>query len=67
VKEEEKRWNGKKSFINRMYLDEPNGAVLGINAMLGHDIYFDIENQRIGISATSDCTTTTTTTNTDTT
>jgi len=50
----EEKWEGKKAFVNRIYLTEPSGAVLGVNAMMGHEIYFDIENQRIGF-ADSDC------------
>jgi len=48
-------WKGKKEFTNRVYVDEPNGAILGLNVMLGHDIYFDVQNMRIGI-AKADCT-----------
>jgi len=47
-------WEGRKTFVNRVYLTEPNGAVLGVGAMLGREIYFDVEGKRIGF-ADSDC------------
>lgn len=43
-----------KRWTNRIYVNEAQGAVLGINAMLGHDVLLDWENQRIGI-APADC------------
>ena len=39
-----------KGFYNRLYVDEPVGAVLGANAMFGHDILFDLANHQIGIA-----------------
>jgi Eukaryotic aspartyl protease len=30
------------------YVDESSGGVLGANAMIGHDVYFDVGNLRIG-------------------
>jgi len=48
-------WIDGKKLANRMYLDEPTGCVLGANAMFGHDVLFDIGEQRIGI-ARADCT-----------
>eukprot|EP00934_Nitzschia_sp_Nitz4_P007806 Nitzschia sp. Nitz4//scaffold11_size288233//225650//226696//NITZ4_000805-RA/size288233-processed-gene-0.183-mRNA-1//1//CDS//3329534167//7796//frame0 len=47
-------WQGFKSFANRIYLSEKNGAVLGANAMVGYDILFDIQGHQIGI-APADC------------
>jgi hypothetical protein len=43
-------------YISGIYFDEPDGSnnVLGANIMMQHDIYFDIENSRIGF-AESDC------------
>lgn len=41
-------------FHNRLYVDEPKGAVLGANAMFNHDIVFDITNRMVGI-AKADC------------
>ncbi|GAX24912.1 hypothetical protein FisN_2Lh186 [Fistulifera solaris] len=35
---------------NRIYVDEPEGAVLGINAMMGHDILFDWKRGTVGIA-----------------
>jgi hypothetical protein len=53
-KDERFRWEGKRSFTNRIYLDELNGAVLGANSMIDHHILFDVGNHRIGI-APADC------------
>ncbi len=47
-------WDGEKGWINRIYLDESSGCVLGANAMFGHDILFDIANAQIGV-AEADC------------
>jgi hypothetical protein len=41
-------------YVARFYTDESSGSVLGANAMMGHDIYFDTTNGRIGF-AESDC------------
>jgi hypothetical protein len=41
-------------YVARFYTDENSGSVLGANAMMGHDIYFDTTNGRIGF-AESDC------------
>jgi Xylanase inhibitor N-terminal len=43
-------WSGKRELTNRVYLDEPGGAVLGLNAMMDYDILFDASNDRIGIA-----------------
>lgn len=47
-------WQGTMELTNRIYLDEPEGAVLGANAMFGYDILFDVQNKRIGL-AKADC------------
>jgi len=48
-------WDNKqKKYVARFYTDEGSGSVLGANAMMGHDVYFDIQSQRIGW-AESDC------------
>jgi Xylanase inhibitor N-terminal len=44
-------WQGRRKLTNRVYVDEPMGAVLGLNAMMGHDIYF--ENKRAASRTTS--------------
>jgi len=54
AKDERFRWKGKRSFTNRIYVDELNGAVLGANSMIDHHILFDVGNHRIGI-APADC------------
>jgi len=38
----------------RIYLSESSGGVLGANSMMGHEMFFDVEKRRIGISE-SDC------------
>lgn len=43
-----------KSYSSRVYVDERSGSVLGANTMQSHDVFFDIENKRIGW-AESDC------------
>ena len=45
-------WAGKRRLVNRVYTDEHIGAVLGLNAMMGYDIYF--EGESIGL-ARADC------------
>ncbi|KAL7550499.1 hypothetical protein ACHAWF_013722 [Thalassiosira exigua] len=44
--------NGK--YVPRFYTEESSGSVLGANAMMGHDVYFDIARGRIGF-AESEC------------
>jgi transcription elongation factor Elf1 len=46
-------WHGKRGFISRMYVNEPKGAVLGSNAMMNHELYFDISNRRMGVAKAS--------------
>lgn len=36
------------NYVNRFYVDESSGSVLGANAMMGHDVYFDTLNERVG-------------------
>jgi hypothetical protein len=47
-------WRGKRELTNRIYANEPLGAVLGANAMFGYDILFDTQGQRVGL-ARADC------------
>lgn len=44
--------NGK--YVPRFYTEESSGSVLGANAMMGHNVYFDIARGRIGF-AESNC------------
>jgi len=44
------KWEGRKSLANRVYVEEQDGAVLGANAMFGHDILFDAQEHQIGIA-----------------
>jgi len=44
------QWIGKRGFISRVYVDEPQGVVLGSNAMMDKEIYFDIANRRLGVA-----------------
>jgi hypothetical protein len=41
-------------YVSRFYDSEGSGGVIGANSMMGHDVYFDVENERIGWSE-SDC------------
>jgi hypothetical protein len=50
----QRRKGDTKEWTNRIYVDEPAGAVLGINAMLGHDILFDWQKGLVGV-APADC------------
>jgi len=43
--------NGK--YVPRFYTEESSGSVLGANAMMGHDVYFDIARGRIGFAESS--------------
>ena len=43
-------WEGKRGFTSRVYVDEPQGVVLGSNAMMDKEIYFDIPNRRLGVA-----------------
>jgi len=45
-----KRWQGSLMFTNRVYLDEPNGVVLGSNAMMEKEVHFDITNRKLGVA-----------------
>ena len=44
----------KGTYTGRFYPTERSGSVLGANAMMGHDVFFDVDNSRIGW-AESDC------------
>jgi len=46
-------WSHSVTLINRVYVDEPDGAVLGANAMMGHEIYFDTQGGQVGIVRSS--------------
>jgi hypothetical protein len=35
-------------YVSRFYDNEGGGGVLGANAMMGHDVFFDVDNYRIG-------------------
>jgi hypothetical protein len=43
-------WTGTRNLTNRVYVDEPGGAVLGLNAMMDYDILFDASHNRVGIA-----------------
>jgi hypothetical protein len=46
----------RREFTNRIYVNEPgDGAVLGLNAQRGHDILYDAENHRIGLTPVLSC------------
>jgi hypothetical protein len=42
-------WEGMREFSSRIYVDEPAGMVLGSNAMMDKEVYFDIANKMIGV------------------
>ena len=44
----------KDHYVARFYTEEGSGSVIGANAMMGHDVYFDIPRRRVGF-AESDC------------
>jgi len=39
-----------RTYTSRIYFSESSGGVLGANAMMGHDVLFDMENGRVGFS-----------------
>jgi Eukaryotic aspartyl protease len=43
-----------KEYIARFYIDERGGSVLGGNSIMGHDMFFDMKNEIMGVSE-SDC------------
>ena len=49
-KDANKPWQGSLMFTNRVYLDEPQGVVLGSNAMMEKEVHFDITNRKIGVA-----------------
>lgn len=43
-------WNG-KSYKSRFYVDERgSNSIMGANALMGHDVLFDLDNRRLGIA-----------------
>jgi hypothetical protein len=40
-------------YVSRFFVTEGRGSVLGANAMMGHDVFFDLENDRIGWAESS--------------
>jgi hypothetical protein len=38
------------NYVGRFYTDEGSGSVLGANSMMGHDIFFDVDNHRVGFA-----------------
>jgi hypothetical protein len=43
-------WEGTRKFTSRIYVNEPAGVVLGSNAMMDKEIFFDVANKRIGVA-----------------
>jgi hypothetical protein len=41
------------TYVARFYTDEGSGSVLGANSMMGHDIFFDVDNNRVGFAESS--------------
>lgn len=46
----ERGWDGEIEFDFQIHFVESKGCVLGANAMIGHDILFDLSHQRVGIA-----------------
>jgi len=44
----------RKTYSARVLVNEPDGSVLGANFMMGHDVLFDVDNNRLGFTE-SDC------------
>jgi hypothetical protein len=42
-----------KMYVSRFYMTERGGSVVGANAMMGHDVFFDTDNNRIGWAESS--------------
>jgi hypothetical protein len=42
-----------KKYTPRFYFTESHGGVLGANFMMGHDIFFDVDNYRLGFAESS--------------
>jgi hypothetical protein len=42
-----------RKYVARFYTEEGGGSVLGANAIMGHDVFFDIENNQIGFAESS--------------
>jgi len=40
--------DSKGKYVARFYDDEGGGSVIGANAMMGHNVFFDMESKRIG-------------------
>jgi Xylanase inhibitor N-terminal len=45
--------NKDEQYTARLYFDEGHGGVLGANFMMGHEVYFDVEGERLGFSESS--------------
>lgn len=42
-----------RKYTNRFYVDEGGGTVLGANAIMGHDLFFDVDGGTIGFAESS--------------
>ena len=43
-------WSGKLKLTIRLYMEEPEGAVLGANFMYNYDVLYDLELNRVGFA-----------------
>uniref|UniRef100_A0A7S1BJC6 Peptidase A1 domain-containing protein n=2 Tax=Corethron hystrix TaxID=216773 RepID=A0A7S1BJC6_9STRA len=43
-------WEGKMKWSNRVYVDEPSGAVLGFNTMIHREVFFDADAGVVGMA-----------------
>ena len=44
------RWRGRRELTNRLYVDEAEGAVLGLNAHRGHDVLYNADAGHVGVA-----------------
>lgn len=41
-------WKGRRSLTNRLYFDEKQGTVFGMNSLIGKEILFDVQGRSVG-------------------
>jgi len=46
-------WKERRSLTNRLYFDEAQGTVFGMNSLIGNAILFDVQERRIGFLPSS--------------
>lgn len=43
-------WEGNRTLTMRLYMEEPEGAVLGANFMYNYDVLYDLQQSRVGFA-----------------